>query len=104
MEHRAPSSGEGEDGEWGRDIEFGEFCVGSLAFLGGGGIKGTINVFGDCEFSGVRMEEGKGKGRSVESMRREWEGYNEDAIIADNVKRWGPDWEMLMFGLFAELG
>jgi hypothetical protein len=79
---RGRENGEGE-------MSFGEDCHGELAFLGGGRIAGRLNVFGNCEFTGMKRYGPTVSPRSAYSMRQEWDGYNRDAYEAARVGRWG---------------
>lgn len=58
-------------------IGTGDSCVGEIAFLGQGRIAGRLNIYGDCEFTGMRQSGGMNSPRSAYSMRQEWESYNE---------------------------
>ena len=58
-------------------IGVGDSCVGEIAFLGQGRIAGRLNIYGDCEFTGMRQSVGMNSPRSAYSMRQEWESYNE---------------------------
>lgn len=73
-------------------MSFGEDCHGELAFLGGGRIAGRLNVFGDCEFTGMKRYGPTVSPRSAYSMREEWDGYNNDAYEAARRGRWGGGW------------
>ena len=79
---RGRELGEGE-------MSFGHDCFGEMAFLGNGRIAGMLNVFGVCEFTGVRRPGPTTAPRPAISMREEWEGYNEDAYEAERTGRWG---------------
>lgn len=59
------------------EIGAGDFCMGEIAFLGHGRIAGRLNIYGDCEFTGMRQTEAMNSPRSAYSMRQEWESYNE---------------------------
>lgn len=61
---RGRETGEGE-------MSFGDECHGEMAFVGGGGIAGTINLYGDCPFQGVRRNGPGTPVRSAVSMRNE---------------------------------
>src|SRR4051812_16922326 len=67
---RGRENGEGE-------MSFGEDCTGSLEFLGGGRIRGTINIYGDLEFAGRKV--GPVASGSAIRFSEEWKEYNEEA-------------------------
>lgn len=75
-----------ENGEG--EMTFGDDCVGEIAFLGGGRIRGTLRLLGECDFTGTRQPGPPSASRSAASMRAEWEGYNEDTYEQERVSRW----------------
>lgn len=75
-----------ENGEG--EMTFGDDCVGEIAFLGGGRIRGTLRLLGECDFTGIRQPGPPPTFRSAASMREEWEGYNEDTYEKERVSRW----------------
>lgn len=75
-----------ENGEG--EMTFGEDCVGEIAFLGDGRIRGTLRLLGECEFTGVRRPGPPTTLRTAASMRAEWEGYNEDEYEQERIGRW----------------
>ena len=78
---RGRDNGEGE-------MSFGDNNVGSVQFLGGGKIHGTLNLMGDCEFWGSRRPGPAYTPRSVASYVQEWDSYNENAYEEERVGRW----------------
>jgi hypothetical protein len=77
----------------GRETGEGEMTTGNnnhgwISFLGGGRIEGCLEIMGDFEFEGYKVE-GGGPMRSARSMREEWESYNEEAYEYERVNRWG---------------
>lgn len=75
-----------ENGEG--EMTFGEDCVGEIAFLGDGRIRGTLRLLGECEFTGVRRPGPPTTLRTAASIRTEWEGYNEDEYEQERIGRW----------------
>lgn len=92
---RPYSAGQDMEFQWrGRDtsegvMSFGDRNQGEITFLDGGEISGWINVYGQCEFQGVRRSSSTTRERSALSMRNEWDGYDEDAYERERVGRWG---------------
>ncbi|MCJ1262686.1 hypothetical protein MMC22_002556 [Lobaria immixta] len=82
---RGRENGEGE-------MSFGDNCFGEIAFLGDGRIAGMLNVYGDCEFTGMRRPGPTVAPRPANSMREEWEGYNEASYERERTGRWGGGW------------
>ncbi|KAL8735339.1 MAG: hypothetical protein Q9166_000884 [cf. Caloplaca sp. 2 TL-2023] len=78
---RGRENGEGE-------MSFGDNCRGEIAFLGDGNIQGSLNLFGECHFSGRRRPGPGTAPRSAASMQDEWDGYNEEACEYERVNRW----------------
>ncbi|CAF9939307.1 hypothetical protein IMSHALPRED_001289 [Imshaugia aleurites] len=75
---------ENDEGE----MDFGDHCYGHIAFNGNGRISGMLNLFGDCEFFGVRQP-GPGTAlRPAASMKQEWVGYNTSAYSYEESNRW----------------
>lgn len=71
------------------EIRFGDSNEGFIRFLGGGQIEGEINCYGRAKFSGWRTsDDDTSPLRSVASMRREWDGYNQDEYERLRVARW----------------
>lgn len=66
--------------DWRGEMCFGEDCRGEIAFLGDGRIEGWIE---NHEFTGTRRPGPTMAPRSANSMREEWEGYNEEASFAE---------------------
>jgi len=76
----------------GRETGEGEMTTGNtnrgwISFLGGGRIEGCLEIMGDFEFEGYKVE-GAGPMRSARSEREEWESYNEEAYEYERVNRW----------------
>ena len=59
---------------WTGETYGGEHCVGNVVFLGDGNIRGTLNLHGDCDFTGVRRP--GPSPRSIASFREEWGDYS----------------------------
>ncbi|MCJ1280675.1 hypothetical protein MMC21_008505 [Puttea exsequens] len=78
---RGRETGEGE-------MSFGDDCHGEMAFVGGGGIAGIVNLYGDCPFQGVRRNGPGTPVRSAVSMRNEWDGYSNEAYEHERRARW----------------
>ena len=78
---RGQENGEGE-------MSFGDHCIGSVKFLGGGRIEGWLNLYGRCEFSGIRQAGPGNALRTAASMKQEWEGYSEETYEAAYRSRW----------------
>ena len=78
---RGRENGEGE-------MRTGNDNHGWISFLGNGHIAGCLEIMGDFEFEGYKVEGGGGPTRSARSMRDEWESYDEDAHEYERVNRW----------------
>lgn len=86
-----PCHWRGRDHEQG-EMSFGDNCFGEIAFLGDGKIAGMLNVYGNCEFTGMRMPGPTVAPRPANSMREEWEGYNEASYERERRERWDRGW------------
>lgn len=73
---------------------FGEDCFGEIAFLGDGRIAGMLNLLGDCAFTGMRRPGPTMAPRPANSMREEWEGYNEDNRVREDLDGYDEDISM----------
>lgn len=72
-----------------REMSFGPNCTGWIQFYGEGRICGQINCYGNVRFSGQRISgEETQPPRSVQSMREEWNGYNQETYDNENRERW----------------
>lgn len=72
------------------EMSFGPNCTGWIQFYGEGRICGQLNCYGNARFSGQRISgEETQPPRSVQSMREEWNGYNQVEYDNESRRRWG---------------
>jgi hypothetical protein len=77
---RGRENGEGE-------MTIGDDNHGWISFPGGGRIEGSVEIMGDFDFEGYKVERCRPT-RSARSMRDEWESYSEEAYEFERVNRW----------------
>ncbi|KAI1388891.1 uncharacterized protein F4822DRAFT_261508 [Hypoxylon trugodes] len=70
-------------------IIYGDQHTGEIRFLGDGRIEGEIDYMGGIKFTGDRAPgQGTRSGIDAQTLKNEWESYNESEYEAENRGRW----------------